>query len=54
MIEQEDRLINSKVFFQFQTPEDRSIFIQILESVYRFTLGSAAGGRLIIYIRCNM
>ena len=26
-----------------QSPEDRGFFIQILESVYRFTLGAAAG-----------
>ena len=27
----------------FQSPEDRGILIQILESAYRFTLGSIAG-----------
>jgi len=30
-----------------QSPEERSIFIQILESAYRFTLGSIGGGKLI-------
>lgn len=27
-----------------ESPADRSIFIQLLESTYRFTLGSVAGG----------
>lgn len=30
-----------------QSPEERGIFIQILESAYRFTLGSIGGGKLI-------
>ena len=28
----------------FQSPDDRGALIQILESVYRFSLGSVAGG----------
>lgn len=28
-----------------ESPADRSIFIQMLESTYRFTLGSVAGGK---------
>lgn len=28
-----------------ETPADRSAFIVILESAYRFTLGAAAGGK---------
>lgn len=31
-----------------ETPADRSAFIAILESAYRFTLGSVAGGKLRI------
>lgn len=31
----------------FQSPEERGFFTAILESVYRFTLGSVAGGMLI-------
>ena len=27
----------------FQSPEDRGVLVQILESAYRFTLGSIAG-----------
>lgn len=27
-----------------QSPEERSLFIEFLESVYRFTMGTAAGG----------
>lgn len=27
-----------------ESPSDRSVFIQMLESAYRFTLGSVAGG----------
>lgn len=30
-----------------ESPADRSAFIQILESTYRFTLGSLAGGKFI-------
>jgi hypothetical protein len=33
-----------------QSPEERSFFIQILESAYRFTLGSIGGGKLIACI----
>ena len=29
--------------FQLQSPEDRGVLIQILESAYRFALGSIAG-----------
>lgn len=29
----------------FQSPEERNYFIQILESTYRFALGSIAGGK---------
>lgn len=32
------------------SPDDRSIFIQILESSYRFGLGAVAGGRIIYNI----
>lgn len=32
-----------------ETPADRSAFIAILESAYRFTLGSLAGGEI-----CNI
>lgn len=28
------------------SPEDRSVLIQVLESVYRFALGSIAGGKI--------
>lgn len=28
-----------------ESPDDRSIFIQILESAYRFSLGAFAGGK---------
>lgn len=28
-----------------ESPDDRGIFIQVLESVYRFSLGSLAGGK---------
>lgn len=28
------------------SPDDRGVFIQVLESVYRFALGSLAGGKL--------
>lgn len=31
------------------SPDDRSVFIQILESAYRFTLGAVAGGARVIY-----
>lgn len=30
-----------------ESPADRSAFIQVLESSYRFTLGSFAGGKLV-------
>jgi hypothetical protein len=30
-----------------QSPEERGFFIQILESAYRFTLGSIGGGKLM-------
>lgn len=36
------------ISFVFQSPEDRSVFIQILESTYRFALGAVAGGELSI------
>ena len=29
--------------FNFQSPEERGVFIQILESAYRFALGAVAG-----------
>lgn len=32
----------------FQSPEERNYFIQILESIYRFALGSIAGGKKLI------
>lgn len=28
------------------SPDDRSVFIQVLESAYRFTLGAVAGGTI--------
>jgi len=31
----------------FQSPEERGLIIQVLESAYRFTLGSIGGGKLI-------
>ena len=31
------------LWFFFQSPEDRGVMVQILESAYRFTLGSIAG-----------
>ena len=35
-----------KVFpFYLQSPEERGVFMQILESGYRFALGSIAGGK---------
>jgi hypothetical protein len=38
-----------------ETPADRSAFVVVLESMYRFTLGSIAGGRyqsgLVITVR---
>jgi solute carrier family 25 (mitochondrial aspartate/glutamate transporter), member 12/13 len=30
-----------------ETPADRSAFVAILESAYRFTLGSIAGGKFL-------
>lgn len=30
-----------------ESPADRSVFIAILESAYRFTLGSVAGGEYL-------
>lgn len=30
-----------------ETPADRSTFIAILESTYRFTLGALAGGKIL-------
>ena len=32
-----------EMYLFFQSPEERGVFIQILESVYRFALGSIAG-----------
>lgn len=38
-----------------ESPEQRGIFIQVLENAYRFTLGSLAGGELMIYVgRCTI
>lgn len=34
-----------------ESPADRSAFIQILESTYRFTLGSLAGGKYYLNIK---
>ena len=33
----------SECTYFFQSPEERGVFIQVLESVYRFALGSIAG-----------
>lgn len=30
------------------SPDDRSIFIQVLESAYRFSLGAFAGGKSVV------
>lgn len=30
------------------SPDERSVFIQVLESVYRFSLGSMAGGEYFL------
>lgn len=32
-----------------QSPEERSLFIEFLESAYRFTMGTAAGGKIVKY-----
>jgi solute carrier family 25 aspartate/glutamate transporter 12/13 len=36
-------------FKAVERPEDRGVFMQILESAYRFTLGAAAGGQSGFY-----
>lgn len=33
-------------FKAVSSPDDRGIFIQVLESTYRFSLGALAGGKL--------
>lgn len=38
------------------SPDDRGIFIQVLESAYRFSLGSFAGGKKntnILFFDCD-
>lgn len=37
-----------------ESPEQRGIFIQVLENAYRFTLGSLAGGELIYVGQCTV
>ena len=34
---------SSEIYFLLQSPDDRGVLIQVLESVYRFTLGAIAG-----------
>ncbi|KAE9545349.1 hypothetical protein AGLY_000892 [Aphis glycines] len=36
------------------SPSDRGVFIQVLESLYRFTLGSISGGNVILHYSSNM
>ena len=36
-------ILNTTIILYLQSPEDRGILIQVLESVYRFSLGSIAG-----------
>lgn len=34
----------------FQSPEERGFLIQVLESTYRFTMGSVAGGKFSVWL----
>lgn len=35
------------------SPGDRGVFIQVLESVYRFSLGAFAGGKFLLVFKWN-
>ena len=37
---------NMWISISLQSPDERGVFIQILESAYRFTLGSVSGGNM--------